>query len=57
MDYSTGEISITDETHSIHHYTASWQSPYSKFKKQIQMILGKNLTEKIQIIKSYITNR
>lgn len=47
MDYVTGRLSITKNTRSIHWYTASWQSPYSKFKKKLQHLLGPNITEKI----------
>lgn len=35
MDYETGRIEITDNTKSIHHYTASW---HSKTENQIQKI-------------------
>lgn len=35
MDYLTGDINITDQTYSIHHYVASW---HSKEDKQIIMI-------------------
>lgn len=27
MDFATGEIELTENTRSIHHYTATWQSP------------------------------
>lgn len=47
MEYSTGKITITDNTRSIHWYTASWQSPYSKFKTKLQHLLGPNVTEKV----------
>ena len=36
MNYKTGEINITNKTYSIHHYTASWQSPFMKMKTKIK---------------------
>ena len=30
MDYATGEITLTEHTHSIHHYTSSWLTPRSR---------------------------
>ena len=51
MDYTTGRLNITDNTYTIHWYNASWQSSFSKFKTAIQHILGKDLTEKIKVLK------
>ena len=51
MDYTTGSLNITDHTYAIHWYSASWQSSFSKFKTAIQHILGKDLTEKIKLLK------
>lgn len=51
MDYTTGSLNITDNTYAIHWYSASWQSSFSKFKTAIQHILGKDLTEKIKLLK------
>lgn len=47
LDYATGKLNITSNTRSIHWYTASWQSPYSKFKTKLQHLLGPDITEKI----------
>lgn len=47
MDQWTGKITTTPNTRSIHHYTATWQTPYSKFKSRLQKILGKKITDKI----------
>lgn len=47
MNYSTGALVITNHTHSIHHYTASWQTPYERFKGKIQRMLGEKMTIKI----------
>lgn len=54
MDYATGKLYITDNTRSIHWYTASWQSSYSKFKTKLQHILGPNITEKVIGLKARI---
>lgn len=51
MNQFTGKITITGNTCSIHHYTASWQNGYSRFKAKLQKILGPNVTNKIIIIK------
>ena len=40
MNYKTGEINITSNTYSIHHYTASWQSPLMKIKSKLKKIIG-----------------
>lgn len=36
QDYITGDLIITDDTYSIHHYTASWKS--DKEKKQFKVL-------------------
>ena len=36
MNYSTGLLSITENTRSIHHYGMSWKSDYEKRKKKIE---------------------
>lgn len=51
MNPKTGKIKITKTTYSIHHYTASWQSGYSRFKTKIQRIIGPNLTKMIISLK------
>lgn len=47
MDYKTGKLDITPNTRSIHWYTASWQSSYSKAKTKLQQLLGPSLTPEI----------
>lgn len=54
MNYTTGKLNITDNTRTIHWYTASWQSPYSKFKTKLQHVLGPELTTSIIKIKKKI---
>lgn len=38
-DYRTGTLSITKNTFSIHHYDASWLTPWQKIKMKIWKIL------------------
>lgn len=35
-----GKIKITPETHSIHHYEQSWQSPFRKYGRKIVLCVG-----------------
>lgn len=57
LDYTTGKLTITDDTYSIHWYTASWQSKYSHFKTKVQRLLGKKMTKYIIEIKGIIKGR
>ena len=45
------QVPLTSNSYSIHHYMASWESPYIRFKKNIVRIIGKNWTNKIVSIK------
>lgn len=54
MDYRTGKIRITENTYSIHWYTASWQSKYSRVKTKIQHLLGNQITNRIIDIKKRV---
>lgn len=56
MNPVTGEINITDNTFSIHHYTASWQSPYTRFKTAVKRVLGKKVSDKIIYMKRKMKN-
>ena len=47
LDYTTGKLNITDNTYSIHWYTASWQSKYCQLKTKMQHLLGEKATKKI----------
>lgn len=37
QDYVTGKITITNNTRSIHHYTATWMSPTQKLRHNIHV--------------------
>lgn len=52
MDYHTGKFKVTENTYTIHWYTASWQSAYSKLKTHMQHMAGKNVTGFIKKLKS-----
>ena len=42
IDYETGELSITPNSYSIHHYSASWHGPKEKFYKFLCSVFGHN---------------
>lgn len=58
-DYYTGEIKITKNTHSIHHYAATWHSPKEEYIVKAQRIycrffpktLGAKIAQAIGILK------
>lgn len=43
LNYYTGKLTITDNTRTIHHYTASWMTAKQKRNKKIADILGSRL--------------
>lgn len=49
IDYFTGELRLTENSHSIHWYNSSWQSSYEReeFKKRQKLyrFIGKNMTD------------
>ena len=47
MDYYTGKKTITKNTYSIHHYSASWTSPVTKRTTRIKRIIGVKLYDKL----------
>ena len=44
MNYRTGKVNITENTYTIHWYSASWQSGYGRFKTKIQYLIGERAT-------------
>lgn len=49
MDYQTGKIKLTDKTHSIHWYNASWQDESTKKEQEklrkLKAVVGNTLAE------------
>jgi hypothetical protein len=37
-----GKLTITENTHSIHHYAASWYSPWEKIKARLKELIRRN---------------
>ena len=47
MDYYTGKKTITKNTYSIHHYSASWTSAVTKRTTRIKRIIGVKMYDKL----------
>lgn len=47
MDYYSGKITITGNTCSVHHYSASWTSNVTKRTTRIKRIIGTKLYNKL----------
>lgn len=47
MDYYTGKKTITKNTYSIHHYSASWTSSVTKRTTRIKRIIGVKMYNKL----------
>ncbi len=54
QNLETGKLTITPNTYSIHHYAASWYTPYEKFVVIVSHILGKKWTQRIVRLKKKI---
>lgn len=48
MDYYNKKVSITQNTHSIHHYAASWYSPTRRLLKGMSLLAGPNVSNFIR---------
>lgn len=44
MNYLTGKVEITENTRSVHYYSASWASPYDKIKTFIRYHIDERAT-------------
>lgn len=42
--WRTGEVLITNETHTVHHFSASWHSKSDKLKHKIGILIGPKAT-------------
>lgn len=50
MDYVSGELTITEHTYSIHHYSASWHSQKEKYAFLLQRKFSRRLPKRISAI-------
>ncbi len=57
MNYLTGKVKKTENTISIHYYSASWTSPYKRIKTFIRHIMGEKVTMFIIELKRQIYER
>ena len=46
INMETGKLEITGNTHSIHRYAASWESPKNRFRGKVYFLLQRLLGEK-----------
>ncbi len=62
LDYHTGQLSITEQTHSIHHYSESWLNSAQKIENSIRRYLVRHgyknqLAERIITLPFRIVNK
>lgn len=57
MNYVTYELVITENTRSIHYYTATWQSSGARFKIWAQKLIGPKFTAWLQMIKHRVLGK
>ncbi len=50
INYDTNEITITDNTYSIHHYTASWYGEQQKYAQNLRRKYAKIMPRKMAAI-------
>lgn len=50
LDYKTGELVITENCYSIHHYMGSWQKNKSRIFNKVSAVIGVKLAHKIAIL-------
>lgn len=50
VNYNTNELTITEKTYSIHHYTASWYDETQRYALQLKRKLGRFLPRKMAAI-------
>lgn len=53
-DWATGKIRISENTHTIHHFSGSWHTKTDKLKIRVQNIIGPKGTQFIVNIKKKI---
>ena len=50
MDYASGELKITNNTYSIHHYSASWHSEKERYAFLLQRRFNKIFPKRLSSI-------
>lgn len=55
-DYYTDVVNITDRTISIHHYSATWNTPKDKFVKKLRRVIGESNFKRLLSIKHFFTH-
>lgn len=53
---TTNELIITNNTYSIHHFAASWLSPWGKFKKTVRGLVGAKFYNRLYEFKKTVKN-
>ena len=51
LDYDTGKLTITENSYSIHQYSATWLSKKERLKKKVSVLLGSKMTNLIVKVK------
>ena len=57
IDYKNGRCMITDNTHSIHHYAASWKSEREKLMISIAKVVGPRVMHLLGNIRRFIIGK
>ena len=57
MNYDTGKITITPNTYSIHHYTASWYSNAENYALELKRKFVKFLPRKIAVVAATLISK
>lgn len=57
IDYYTGQCKMSPNTHTIHHYAASWVSPSLRLKNKIIKLLGKRMTNWFVKLKNLLVKK
>lgn len=57
MDSQSGNIVISDNTYTIHHYMASWHTSIDRIKKRIRVLIGPKMTKVVVRIKNKVRRR
>ncbi len=56
MDFITKKTHITENTYTIHHYAATWHSPYQKLVVKVRGLVGEKTFRKLLSLKKRLIN-